>query len=157
MPPRRRNREETKVNDQNDRSARLRYTATGALAALAVAGAIAGTAALAAKPSATTRAHAAVANCGATKSPTAAMPGKNDSSQPPANPQLFLNAIRRLVDDGTISTTEGQVVDREILAGRVDTDTLASSGFTQTQLAAVQRALGNTKRSLAAAVPRTPK
>jgi hypothetical protein len=63
-----------------------------------------------------------------------------------------LDAIQQLVDNGTITATEGQAVDREIQAGRVDTDTLASSGFTPTQLQAVQQALGNTKRALAAAV-----
>ena len=63
-----------------------------------------------------------------------------------------MNAIQQLVNDGTITATEGQAVDREIQAGRVDTDTLASSGFTQAQLQAVEQALGNTKRALAPSV-----
>lgn len=141
------------MNDQRNRSVRLRYTAAGALAAFAVVGAIAGTAALAAKPSANTHGHAAVASSGATKTPTSPMPNKTDAPQPAVNDQPFLNAIRHLVNDGTITATEGQAVDREITAGRVDTDTLASSGFTQTQLQAVQQALGNTKRALAPNVP----
>jgi hypothetical protein len=58
-------------------------------------------------------------------------------------------AVQRLVDDGTITTTEGQVLDREIRAGSLDTDTLTSSGFTPTQLQAVEQALGDTKRALA--------
>jgi hypothetical protein len=150
-PLRRPDREETKVNDQNSRSARFRYTATGALAALAVVGAIAGTAALAAKPPAKTRNHAAVANCAATtKTPAAPVPEKTHAPQPSANPQLFLNAIQRLIDNGTITATEGQAVDREIQEGRVDTQTL--TGFTQAQIQAVEQALGNTKRALAASV-----
>jgi heme-binding NEAT domain protein len=144
------------VNDQNDRSARLRYTVTGALAALAVVGAIAGTAALAAKPSSKAQGHAAVAT-GSTKTPTSPVPDKTQVPQPAVNHQPFLNAIQQLVNTGTITPTEAQAVDREIQAGRVDTDTLASSGFTPTQLQAVQQALGDTKRALAAAVPRTPK
>jgi hypothetical protein len=144
------------VNDQNGRSARLRYTATGALAALVVAGAIAGTAALAAKPSAKAHGHAAVAT-GSTKTPPRGMPSKTNAPQPAVNHQPFLNAIQQLVDNGTITATEGQAVDREIVAGRVDTDTLASSGFTQAQLQAVQQALGNAKRALAPAAPRARK
>ncbi len=137
------------MNDQDARYARLRHTATGALAALAAVGAIAGTVALAATPHAKTHGHAAVANC-PTKTPTSPAPDKADAPQPPVNHQPFLNAIQRLVDDGTITATEGQIVDREIVAGTVDTDTLTSSGFTPAQLQAVQQALGNAKRALAA-------
>ena len=137
------------MNDRTSRSTRLRYTATGALAALAVVGAIAGTGALAAKPP---QHRAVVANCGATKTPTSPVPDKTQAPHPEANPQAFLSAIQQLVDNGTITATEGQAVDREIQAGRIDTDTLASSGFTPTQLQAVQQALGNAKRALAAAV-----
>jgi hypothetical protein len=147
-PPRRISREETTVSDQDSRSARLRYTATGALAALAVVGAIAGTAALAAKPTAKTRNHVAVANCPATtKTPASPIPDKTHAPQQSGNPQLFLNAIQRLVDNGTITAAEAQAVDRQIQAGRVDTQTL--TGFTQAQIQAVDEALGNTKRELA--------
>jgi hypothetical protein len=145
------------VNDQSSRSTRLRYTATGALAALAGVGAIAGTAALAAKPTAHTPRHALVANCDATKT---AAPGVKDATgapEPPANPQPFLDDIRALVDNGTITASEGQTVDREIETGRVDTDSLASAGFTQTQLQAVQQALTTTKRGLASAAHATSK
>ena len=144
------------MNDQNGRSARLRYTATGALAALAAVGAIAGTAALAAKPSAKAHGHAAVAT-GPTKTPPPGVPSKTNAPQPAVNHQPFLNAVQQLVDNGTITATEGQAVDREIVAGRVDTDTLSSSGFTQAQLQAVQQALGNAKRALAPAAPRARK
>jgi hypothetical protein len=147
-PPRRLQRKETNVNDQNNRYARLRHTATGAVAALAAVGAIAGTAALAAKPHANTHRHATLAN-GSTKTPTPPEPDKNHSPQPSPNPQPFLNAIQQLVNNGTITATQGQTVDREIQAGRIDTDTLASSGFTPTQLQAVQQTLGNAKRALA--------
>jgi hypothetical protein len=145
------------VNDQNGRYARLRYTATGALAALAAAGAIAGTVALAANPGAKAHGHAAVATAGVTKTPGSPVPDKTEAPQPAVNHEPFLKAIQQLVDDGTITATEGQAVDREILAGRVDTDTLASSGFTQTQLQAIQQALGNAKRALVPSVDRTPK
>jgi hypothetical protein len=143
------------VNDQTPKSARLRYTATGALAALVVVGAIAGTAALAAKPAAKQAArasgHAVVANCDATKTPGSATPDKTGAPEPKANPQPFLNDIQTLVDDGTITASEAQTVDREIEAGRVDTDSLSAAGFTPAQLQAVQQALGNTKRGLATA------
>jgi hypothetical protein len=129
------------MNDQNGRYARLRDTATGALAALAVVGAIAGTAALAAKPRANTHGHAAMANGSTTKTPTSPLPGKTHTRQPGSS-QPFFNAVQQLVDNGTITATEGQALDREIRAGRVDTDTLAPSGFTPTQLQAVARALG---------------
>ena len=140
------------MNDQNGRYARLRYTATGALAALAVVGAIAGTAALAAKPPAKAHAHAALANRGATKTPTSPAGDKTQTPRPPVSDQPFLDAIQRLVDDGTISATQGHTVDNEIQTGTVDTQTLASSGFTRAQLQATQQALSNTKRALAPAV-----
>ena len=129
-----------------------------ALAALAAVGAIAGAVALAANPGAKPHAHAAVADAGAPKTPGSPVPDKTRAPQPGPNPQpLFLNAVERLVDSGTITASGGQAVDREILAGRVDTDTLASSGFTEAQLQAVQQALSTTKRALAASVPRASK
>jgi hypothetical protein len=142
------------VNDQNSSYARLRHTAMGALAALAAVGAIAGAAALAANPPDKTHGHAAVAKGEATKAPTSPVPGKTHTSQPGSN-QPFLTAVKRLVDDGTISTTEGQALGRAILAGRIDTQTLVSSGFTHTQLQAVEQTLANTKRALANASTRT--
>jgi hypothetical protein len=105
------------MTDQNGSYGRLRYAASGALAALAAVGA----------------------------------------PPPVVDQQPFLNAIQRLIDDGTITATEGQAVDREIRAGRVDTDTLTSSGFSQAQLQAVQQALGNAKRALLPSVNRTTK
>jgi hypothetical protein len=142
------------LNDRNGRHARLRYTATGAIAALAAVGVIAGTGALAANPRANAHGHAAMANNstkapqpanGSTKTPA---PGKDRTPQPPEaydprNP--FLIAIQQLVDDGTITVTEGQAVDREILSGYTNTERLASTGLTQTQIQAVERALENTK------------
>jgi hypothetical protein len=136
------------VSNQNSRSARLRYTATGALAALAVVGAIAGTAALAANPPAKARDHLAATNCAATtKTPASSAPDKARAPQSGGSPQPFLNAVQRLVDNGTIIATEGQAVDQEIQQGRIDTQTLG--GFTANQLQAVEQALANTKRSLA--------
>jgi hypothetical protein len=141
------------MNDQNNRHARLRSTATGALAALAVVGAIAGTAALAAKPHHKPHHHATLANGSTTKTPTSPVPDKTHTPHPAVNHQPFLNAIQQLVNNGTITATQGQTVDREIQAGRVDTDTLASSGFTQTQLQAVQQALANSKAALGRQAP----
>jgi uncharacterized membrane protein YebE (DUF533 family) len=138
-------REETNVNDQNGRFARLRHTAIGALTALAAVGAIAGTAALAAKPRANPQGHPAAAKTAATTAPG---PAKTPTPQP-SSPEPFLAAAQRLVDDGTITAAEGQALDREIRATRIDTETLASGGFTQIQLQAVEQALGNTKRALA--------
>jgi len=144
------------VNDQNQRYARIRHTATGAVAALAVVGAIAGTAALAARPRADAHRHAAVAKGQPDKTPIAPVPDKIHAPRPVVDHQPFLNAIQGLVNDGTITAIEGQAVDREIEAGRVDTDTLASSGFTQAQLQAVQQALSNAKRALAPSVTASP-
>jgi hypothetical protein len=145
------------VNDRDFRYARIRHMATGALAALALVGAIAGATALAAKPGDRTHGHAAVVNCSATKAPPSAAAEKTGAAKPPANPQAFLNDIQQLVANGTITATEARTVDREIIAGKVDTDTLTASGFTGAQLDAVSQALGNTKRALAAAAPHATK
>lgn len=143
------------MNDEHGRHVRLRYTATGALAALAAVGAIAGTAALAANSGAKPHRHAAVADGSTTKRPGSPA-DKADAPHPAVNHQPFLTAIQRLVDSGTITATEGQTVDREIQSGRVDTGTLASNGFTQTQLQAVENALSNTKRALGPVAPTPP-
>jgi hypothetical protein len=134
------------VDDQPSRSARLRYTATGAVVALAVAGAIAGAGALAAKPPA---AKPPAAKPAAVTPAVAKPPAANHA--PAADPRAFLNDVQRLVANGTITAAEGRAVDREIIDGRIDTGTLASSGFTPSQLDAVQHALVNTKRGLALA------
>jgi hypothetical protein len=138
------------VKEQTGRYVRLRYTATGAIAALAAAGAIAGTVALAAGPRPKAHGHAAVA-AGALTKPAGAPVDKSRGQAPAASPQPFLDDIQRLVDNGTITTAEAQVVDREIQTGRVDTDTLAAAGFTPAQLQAVQQALSSTKSAMAAA------
>ena len=130
------------MGDRESRAVRLRYTATGALAALAVAGAIAGTVALADGPAAKTPGQS-TAPIGVTR-PSA--------PEPSASPQPFLNAVERLVANGTITATEGQALDREILRGSVDTQALASEGFSARQLQIVQQALANTKRALAPGV-----
>lgn len=137
------------MNDQNTRSTRLRHTATGALAALAAVGAIAGTAALAAKPHANPRGNAAATNSPTTKTPTFPVSGKPHTPQQDVNQQPFLDAVQQLVDNGTITATEGQTLDREIQAGSLDPQTLESSGFTQSQIQAVEQALSNAKRALA--------
>jgi hypothetical protein len=136
------------VDHQKGRYARLRYTAAGALAALAAVGAIAGAAALASQPRAKRHGHAAVATGSATKTPTPPMPGQARTPHPGSD-QPFLTAVQRLVNDGTISATEGQAVDRELRTGTVDTQTLASNGFTASQLQGVNQTLASTKRALA--------
>jgi hypothetical protein len=133
------------VSDQTSRSVRLRYTAAGALAALAAAGAIAGTVALADSPPAAKTACQPAATSG---------PGKAGASKPSPSPQPFLNAVQQLVGNGTITAAEGQALDREIVSGQVDTQTLTSEGFTAAQLDAVQQALGNVKQGIAAAAAR---
>lgn len=144
------------MNDKERGYVRLRYTATGAVAALAAAGAIAGTAALAAKPGATAHARAATAKRLA-KTPSQAPPDKTKAPEPPVNHQPFFDVVGRLVADGTITAPEAQAVESEIQAGRVDTDTLAAAGFTPTQLQAVQQALAGAKQALAAQAPRPSK
>jgi hypothetical protein len=137
------------MNDHNGRYARLRYTAMGALAALAATGAVLGATALAAKRHPETHAQARVANA-TRKTPTAPVPG--ESRKPPAgNPQPFLDAIQQLVDNATITAAEGQAVDHEIQAGSVDPGRLAASGLNQSQLQAVQHALEAAKLAQAQA------
>ena len=143
------------MSDQDARYARLRHTATGALAALAAVGAIAGTVALA-NPGGKAHGHAA-ANDTTANTVTCPAPTKDPASAPAVNDQPFLTDIQRLVDAGTITAAEGQVVDREIQLGRIDTDTLAAAGFTQAQMQAVQQALSDTKRSMAQRENRTSK
>jgi hypothetical protein len=143
------------MNDRNGRYARIRYTATGAVAALVIVGVIAGTAALAAKTPTKPHHPVAVPSRVRTKTPALGVPDKTGTPPPPANPQPFLNAVQQLVDNGTITAADGQALDRQIAAGRIDTDTLA--GFTPAQLQAVQQALGTAKRALAASVNRTSK
>jgi hypothetical protein len=70
---------------------------------------------------------------------------------PAVNHGPFFVAIERLVDNGTITATQGRAVDNEIGQGNFDSSTL--TGFTQTQLQAVERALTNTKRALVASRP----
>jgi hypothetical protein len=129
----------------------------GALGALAAAGAIAGATALAANPTVATPGNPAAAkgpkaNALATKTPTPPVPGKIRAPQPGSD-QPFLNAAQQLVSNGTITASEGQVLESEIQAGQVDTATLASSGFTPTQLQAVQQALSTTKQALGPTSP----
>ena len=157
------------MNDQDHshkdhRHTRLRYTATGALAALAAVGAIAGATALGAKSPANAHAQlaaakrGAIADHGADKTATSPRPDKTQTPPSPANQQPFFNAVQQLVASGTITGTQGRALDHEIQSGRIDTDTL--TGFTTAQLQAVQQALANAKRALAPAVtggPRTPK
>jgi hypothetical protein len=144
------------VSDQNGRYVRIRYTATGALAALAAIGAIAGAVALAANPHAKAHGHPAVANGSKSKSPTSPGPAKTHAPQPGSS-RPFLAAAQRLVNDGTITAAEGGILEREIRLGSFDTQTLAAGGFSQTQLQAVEEALSNTKRALAPAATRQTK
>jgi hypothetical protein len=69
------------------------------------------------------------------------------------SPQPFLAAITQLVANGTITPAEGHVVDSAIQDGTFDPDSLASSGFTESEIQAIGDALAGTKRSLANAAP----
>jgi hypothetical protein len=143
------------VNDPHGNYARLRHTATGAVAALAAVGVIAGTAALAAQPPAKTHRHAAVTQGSTTKTPAPPIPGQAQRPQAGSD-QPFLTTVQRLVNDGTITATQAQAVDRQIRAGSLEPQTLASIGFTPTQLQAVEQTLANTKRALATAATGAP-
>jgi hypothetical protein len=122
----------------------------GALAALAAAGAIAGATALAAKTPAHPNSHALMATKIAAASSASRAAGQ--AKKPPAHqaggPRPFVNAVQRLVNDGTITAAEGQTVDRLILAGSLDPQALVSRGFTRPQVQATQLALQNAKRAL---------
>ena len=139
------------MNDQPARYARLRHTATGALAALAAVGAIAGATALAANQHARPRHRGKVADgtpttSTPTKTPASPGPSKTEGSQPAASPQPFLNAVQQLVDNGTITAAQGQAVDAQIQRGYFDSSTL--TGFSQSQIQAVEQALTTTKMAM---------
>jgi hypothetical protein len=132
------------MSDPKARLARLRHTAVGALAALAIVGAIAGIAAEAKTPG--KRAHASASSGAAAKTPPAE--GKAHAAQPGAD-QPFLGDARQLVGDGAITPAEGQVLEGEIESGTVDSGALAAAGFTATQVQAVEAALSTSKEALA--------
>ncbi len=153
------------MNDHSPRYVRVRQTAIGALAALAAVGAIAGADALASQPHARTHRYHAAVHGSKAESPSyqvhdksqPSQPGtvKTRGSQPAPNPQPFLDAITQLVDNGTITPAQGQIVDDQIQTGRVDTDALVAAGFTQSQADAVQQTLGSVKQSMEASSPPT--
>ena len=153
------------MNDHTPRYVRVRQTAIGALAALAAVGAVASAAALASKPHARPHRHHVAAHGSKVQSPSDQVQGKiqppppgtvkSRGSQPAPDPQPFLDAVTQLVDDGTITAAQGQIVDGQIQTGRVDTDALVAAGFTQSQAAAVQQALGRVKQSMAPSSPPT--
>ncbi len=136
-----------------NRYVRVRQTAIGALAALAAVGAIGGASALASKPHARPHRHHAAVYGSKAQSPSDQ--GQTRGSRPDPNPQPFLDAVTQLVDNGTITAAQGQIVDDQIQAGRVDTDALVAAGFTQSQADAVQQALGSVKQSMAPTSPPT--
>jgi hypothetical protein len=130
---------------------RTRYTATGALAALAAVGAIAGSSALA-SPHTKKQAHVATSGNGPAKTPVPPTPTKAHTRQPGSD-QPFLNDAQQLVSNGTITSAEGQTLATEIRSGTVDTGTLVSDGFTAAQIQAVQHVLTSTKESLSPTRP----
>jgi predicted amino acid dehydrogenase len=153
------------MNDHSPRYVRVRQTAIGALAALAAVGAIASAAALASKPDARPHRHHADIHGSKAQSPSdqvkrqsqPSQPGavKTPGSQPAPNPQPFLDAVNQLVDNGTITAAQRQIIDDQIQTGRVDTDALVAGGFTQSEADAVQQALGSVKQSMAPPSPPT--
>ncbi len=151
------------MNDHSPRYVRVRQTAIGALAALAAVGAIAGAAALASAAHARSHRHHAAVHGSRAQSPSDQVQGnrqpsqpgtvKTRGSQPAPNPQPFLDAVAQLVNNGTITSAQGQIVDNQIQTGRVDTDALVAAGFTQSQADAVGQALGSVKQSMAPSSP----
>lgn len=139
------------MSHQRDSWIRVRYTATGALAALAAAGAVAGSVALAAGSQANGSKDETTTMGVVTKTPAAPLPTNTQGSEPNSG-QLFLNAVALLVSNGTITAAEGRTLDAEIQTGGVDSEALAASGFTQQQLQVVQQTLGGVKESIANAV-----
>lgn len=126
------------MDSHQRRFTRIRYTATGALATLAAVGAIAGTVALAAG----SHAHAA-ASSGTTTTGQTTQPGPvKQWTSGQWNPTAMQADVQRLVNDGTISAAQGQVLDSSIQAGRIIRQTLVSNGFTDAQIQAVQEAFG---------------
>ncbi len=153
------------MNDHSPRYVRVRQTAIGALAALAAVSAIAGAAALASAPHARPHRYRAAVHGSKPQSPSDQVQGKiqpsrpgtvkTRGSQPAPDRQPFLDAVTQLVDAGTITAAQGQIVDGQIQTGRVDTDALVAAGFTQSQADAVQQALGRVKQSMAPSSPAT--
>ena len=153
------------MNEHSPRYVRVRQTAIGALAALVAVSAIAGAGALASQPHARPhRYHAAVHGSKAQSAtdqvqrysqPSRAGTVKTRGSPPAPNPQPFLDAVTQLVDHGTITAAQGQIVDGQLQTGRVDTEALVAAGFTHSQADAVQQALGSVKQSMAPPSPPT--
>jgi predicted amino acid dehydrogenase len=85
--------------------------------------------------------------------PTGVAKPTDGNPQAPPSPQPFLAAITQLVANGTITPAQGHVVDRAIQDGTFDPDSLASSGFTASQIQTIEDAIASTKRSLANAAP----
>ncbi len=132
-----------------NRYVRVRQTAIGALAALAAVGAIAGATALASQP------HPHRAAVRGSKAQSLSDQGQTRGSRPDPNPQPFLDAVTQLVDNGTITAAQGQIVDDWIQTGRIDTDALVAAGFSQSQADAVGQALRSVKQSMAPSSPPT--
>jgi hypothetical protein len=120
------------MNDQTGRSARIRHTAVGALAALAAVGAI------------------AVVSATADTNPPAPKPPVQVTGPAQSVPPALQSGVQQLVNNGTITAGQGQTLDSDIKAGTVHPDQLASQGFTPAQIDAVQQMLRNAKLQLAA-------
>jgi hypothetical protein len=119
------------MNDQDGKHGRGRYTVAGALVALV--------------------ALAAIAAVGATAgtNPPAPKPPVRVTGPAPSVPQPLQNAVQQIVNNGTITAAQGRTLDGDIRAGTVHPDQLASQGFTQGQVEAVQQMLRSTKLQLA--------
>ena len=146
------------MNDQNGRYARLRYTATGALAALAQSARSPAPPPWPQTRRAKTRGHAAVAN--GAQDQDADVPGAGQDPRATAGlDQPFLTAVQQLVNDGTISTTRARpLIARFRPAASIRRRSHRAGS--PTQLQAVEQTLENTKRALAPGVtgaPRTAK
>jgi hypothetical protein len=118
------------MNDQNGRYARIRYTAAGALVALAAGGAI------------------AAVDATAVTTPASPKPPVQVTGPAQSVPPALQNAVQQLVNNGTITSAQEQTLDNDIKASNVHADVLASQGFTQTQIAAIGQMLTSAKLQL---------
>ncbi|MGZ4166529.1 MAG: hypothetical protein ACXVR1_07570 [Solirubrobacteraceae bacterium] len=125
---------------------RWRALVTGAVAGLVVAAAIVGPSALASGgQSGGTRAQAKAASANGCAAAATAK-----AAHAAGGPDLFLAAVAQLVQAGTITAGQGQVVDAQIRAGSIDPEKLVSSGaLSAAQMQAVTDRLSAIKRRLA--------
>jgi hypothetical protein len=83
------------------------------------------------------------------------------SGPAPTSPQNVFQAaaaadVEKLVQTGTITAAQAELVDSEVFSGQVDTVTLQSEGLSAAQVQAVSEAISGAKQAAAAAANGTP-